>query len=105
MSYELFLEPEVHAQRRDLPGVIRQRIRRQIDALGLDPRPASSQPLDISGLALPESIELRRVRLERRRIVYAINEAERWVWVLAVRRRPPYNYDDLAALLERLPEE
>jgi hypothetical protein len=30
MSYDLFLDPEVHAARRELPGNLRQRVRRAV---------------------------------------------------------------------------
>jgi|GEM_PF-5378431 len=30
-------------------------------------------------------------------------DEEQWVWVLALRRRPPYDYDDLPELIARLP--
>ena len=36
------------------------------------------------------------------RIVYSITESEQVIDVLAVRRRPPYDYGDLTALLEEL---
>lgn len=103
MSYDLFIEPDVHDIRRDLPGHFRQRIRRLIDELGATPRPAGSRALDITGLALPSGVELRRIRLDRWRIVYAVSDAEQWVWLLALRRRPPYSYDDLPELANRLP--
>lgn len=103
MSYDLFLEPEVHDLRRELPGNLRQRIRRLIDELGATPRPAGSRALDITGLSLPSGVELRRIRLDRWRIIYAVNDAEQWVWLLALRRRPPYGYEDLPELTGRLP--
>ena len=43
--------------------------------------------------------ELRRLRLDNWRIVYAITEADKIVDVLAVRKRPPYDYEDLQTLL------
>jgi hypothetical protein len=42
--------------------------------------------------------------LERWRVIYAVNEAEGWVWVLALHRRPPYEYGDLAALASLMQE-
>jgi hypothetical protein len=48
-------------------------------------------------------VQIRRIRLDRWRIVYAVSDAERWVWVLGIYRRPPYNYEDLADLANRLP--
>jgi len=103
MSYDLFLEAEVHAARRELPGNVRQRMRRAIDDLRAMPRPAESRPLDTTGIDLPSGIELRRIRIDRWRIVYAVSDAERWVWLLAIRRRPPYDYEDLPDLASRLP--
>lgn len=32
---------------------------------------------------------------ENWRIIYAVNDNEKWVWVLAIRQRPPYDYEDL----------
>jgi len=37
--------------------------------------------------------------MDRWRLIYAISEADRIVDVLAVRKRPPYDYGDLATLL------
>lgn len=102
MSYELFLEPEVHAARLDLPGQIRQRIRRAIFDLATDPRPANSDELTTDPSAVPPRVDVRRLRLERWRVIYAVNDDEQWVWVLGIYRRPPYNYEDLADLVTRL---
>ena len=46
--------------------------------------------------------ELRRIRLDRWRIIYAIHEDERAIDVIAVRKRPPYDYGDLSQLLTQL---
>ena len=46
--------------------------------------------------------EVRRIRLEGWRIIYAIDEEAKFVAVLAVRKRPPYDYEDLSDLLENL---
>jgi mRNA interferase RelE/StbE len=102
--YALFLDPEVHRARRDLPGAVRQRLRQAFDDLALEPRPPRTQPLDVTDLEVPAGIELRRLRLERWRVIYAVSDAEAWAWVLAVRQRPPYDYEDLAELAARLPE-
>jgi hypothetical protein len=39
------------------------------------------------------------------RIVYAVDEAEQAVGVYAVRRRPPYDYEDLGSFVEGLSDE
>ncbi len=49
-----------------------------------------------------QNIELRRIKLEKWRIIYAVNDVEEWVWVWGVRKRPPYDYDDLADFAESL---
>lgn len=59
-------------------------------------------PLDVTGLDIPPGVELLRLRLKRWRIVYAVNDDESWVWVLGVRRRPPYGYEDLETLVAKL---
>ena len=100
--YHLRLEAEVHTARKQLPGNIRQRIKRAIDSLANEPRPSNSDPLELSEVELPPLAEVRRLRMKPWRIVYAVNDAEGWVWILAVRRRPPYAYEDLNELMNRL---
>jgi mRNA interferase RelE/StbE len=105
MSYDLFLEPEVYAARDKLPGNMRQRMRRAMSALAEHPRPAGSRPLDVSALAVPAAVEIYRLRLEGWRLIYAVNDTDAWVRVLGIYRRPPYNYEDLPDLLERLADD
>jgi mRNA interferase RelE/StbE len=52
-----------------------------------------------SDLDVPPGVELRRIRMDPWRVVYVVSDAEAWVWVLAVRKRPPYDYEDLEELL------
>ncbi len=99
---KVYLEPEVHEARKSLPGNVRHRIKKVIDALADKPRPPESKVLDAEGLDVPRSIELRRIRLDSWRLLYAVNASENWVWVLAVRKRPPYDYKDLQGLVDRL---
>lgn len=102
MSYELFVEPQVHGARRDLPGNVRQRIRRAIAELAHETRPDNSDELDVADLSLPAGVEIRRIRLERWRLIYAVHDTEQWVWVLGLYRRPPYDYQDLIDLIGKL---
>ena len=44
--------------------------------------------------------ELWRLHVDNWRIVYTIHEPEYHVDVLAVRKRPPYDYGDLQELLD-----
>jgi len=100
--YSLWLEPEVYQERTRLPGNIRQRVKREIEHLTELPRPSNSRVLDITGLDIPTGIEVRRIRLQSWRILYAIKDSEGWVWVLAIRQRPPYDYEDLGKIVSKL---
>jgi mRNA interferase RelE/StbE len=94
--YTVYVIPRAWREMKDLPGNMRQRVKRAVDALADDPRPTRSQSLDIAGFER----ELRRIRLDRWRVVYTITDTDRAVDVLAVRKRPPYDYGDLGELLE-----
>ncbi len=80
---------------------MRQRVRKAVEALAENPRPAKSKAPEVPGLPS----EVRRLRLDRWRVVYAITEADEAVDVLAVRKRPPYDYGDLESLLKDYPSE
>lgn len=97
-KYTISVTPEVWREIKALPGHMRQQVKRAVDGLANDPRPPRSKALNV-----PDAdYELRRLRLDRWRIVYAITEEDKWVDVLAVKKRPPYDYGDLAALLEEI---
>jgi mRNA interferase RelE/StbE len=66
------------------------------------PRPPNSKQLDVSG---EEALacEVRRLRINNWRVADLITEEEKAVDVVAVRKRPPYDYGDLAELLGRQP--
>lgn len=100
--YKLFLEPEVHEARTRLPGQVRQRVKQAIDDLADEPRPADSRDMDVTGLDVPADIELRRLRMDAWRILYAVSDGEGWVWVLGIHRRPPYDYEDLTEIAAKL---
>jgi mRNA interferase RelE/StbE len=94
--YTVYITPSAWHEIKDLPGHIRQQVKRAIDALADNPQPPTSQTL-----ALPEELnyDVRRLRLDKWRVVYAITEEDKAVDVLAVRKRPPYDYSDLEKLL------
>ena len=96
--YSVYVIPHAWREMKSLPGRVRHRIRRAVDRLADDPRPARSRQLRVPDLAY----ELHRLRMDRWRIIYAISEEERTVDVLAVRRRPPYDYGDLSELMAEL---
>lgn len=96
--YTVYVTPVALRELRELPGNIRQRARRAIDDLAENPRPAASQQLDLPQV----EASVWRQRMDRWRNVYIITELDRFVDVLAVRRRPPYDYGDIAELLSQL---
>lgn len=98
MIYEVWIPPDVWREIRRLPGHMRQRVKRAINSLKNVPRPPHGKRLEWS----ETDIELWRLRLDRWRVVYLIDEANRWVGILTVRKRPPYDYGDLANLLTKV---
>lgn len=98
----VWTEPSARDEIKGLPGHVRQRVRRMVKALADEPRPSYSRSLAPPvGIDLG-SLELRRLRIEHWRVVYVIDEEWELVTVLAVRRRPPYDYEDLEELLARV---
>lgn len=98
MAYTVFVIPQAWQEMKELPGNMRQRVKREVDQLRDDPRPARSQQLTVE----TTGVVLCRVRLDRWRLVYAISEDTNQIFVLAIRKRPPYNYDDLNHLLKKI---
>jgi mRNA interferase RelE/StbE len=97
--YKVYVTPAAWKEIKGLPGRMRQRVRKAVEAMAENARPAKSKALDVPGLPC----EVRRLRLDRWRIVYAVTEADEVVDVLAVRKRPPYDYGDLESLLKDYP--
>lgn len=100
-SYRVEVDRALRHEIRKLPGNVRQRVMRALQALREKPRPAESIPLDTAKaeLQLVPGSELRRIRIESWRIVYLVEDEDSLVSVLAVRKRPPYQYEDLSELL------
>ncbi len=99
--YKVYVTPAAWKEIKNLPGQMRQRVRKAVDILAEKPRPAKSKALEVPGL----QSEIRRLRLDRWRVIYAITGAEETIDVLAVRKRPPYDYGDLESLLKDYPSE
>lgn len=95
MSYEVWIPPDVWRDVRRLPGHVRQRIKQAINELKNEPCPSYGKRLEWS----ETDVELWRLRLDRWRVVYLIDETDQWIGILTVRKRPPYDYGDLADLL------
>ncbi len=96
--YQVYVTPGASKEIRELPGNVRQRVKRVVTGFAIDPRPAGSKRLDVPDVAY----ELYRLRIENWRIVYAVTDVDGIVDVLAVRKRPPYDYGDLGELLRRM---
>lgn len=96
-QYAVYVLPGEFRTIKRLPGNVRQRIKRAIDGLSDNPRPTGSKQLQVSD-EKELAWELWRLRIDNWRIVYLISEEERTVDVVAVRKRPPYDYGDLAEL-------
>jgi len=89
--YTVYVTPAAWREIKDLPGHMRQRVRRAVD------------PLASKALHLPDlDYDVWRLQPDKWRIVYAIGEAAKAVDVLAARKRPPYDYGDLGRLLARV---
>jgi mRNA interferase RelE/StbE len=101
-SYQVEVSDRVRKEIRLMPGNVRQQALRALRALEQDPRPHTSRPLDVVkvGIALEAEAELRRIRLASWRIVYLVEEEWKLISVLAIRKRPPYQYDDLDKLAQ-----
>ncbi len=98
--YTLYVVPDEFRSIKRLPGNVRQRVRHAIDELADNPRPPRSKQLDVADMEGPAP-EVRRLRIDNWRVVYLVSDDEKTVDVVAVRRRPPYDYGDLAQLLGR----
>lgn len=105
-SYTVYVTPAALDAARHLPGHVRQRVKRAIDDLQTEPRPPGSKALDISDAQQSAGIkvEVRRLRLDKWRVLYTIRETDKLVDVLAIRKRPPYDYGDLGDLLHDITE-
>jgi len=95
-QYTVYITSQAFREVKNLPGNMRQRIKRAIDALGDEPRPPESKQLD-----MPSDVKVLvfRLRLEKWRVLYTLTEMDNAIDVLAVRKRPPYDYGDLEQLL------
>lgn len=97
-QYSVYVVPDEFQAFKKLPGNVRHRIKRAIDDLAENPRPPESKRLDL-GDAEEADNEIWRLRIANWRIVDLITETEKTIDVVAVRKRPPYDYGDLAQLL------
>lgn len=99
-NYTIYVLPSAWKEIKQLPGNMRQRVKKAIDHLASEPRPSKSIALRYAD----DQIELRRLRLDRWRIVYAITDDGiiKVIDILTVRKRPPYDYGNLEELLDEI---
>ena len=90
------LSPLAYNDLKKLPGNARRQVIVAIDGLEVDLRPSNTKRLTIEG----EAREVRRLRLEKWRIIYLVFE-ERPI-ILGIRKRPPYGYDDIQHLVQEV---
>jgi len=100
-SYQVQISERAEKEIRRLPGNFRQRVIRLLHNLEHIPQPVDSIPLDLtdSSIILAADMELRRIRMEVWRILYLIEHDIHLITILTIRKRPPYQYEDLADLL------
>ena len=96
---QIWVEPPAHKEIKRLPAHVQQRIKKLIKTLSSEPRPHHSRQLATDPLP---HLEMRRVRLDNWRVIYVIDVAWDIITILAIRKRPPYDYEDLPEFLERL---
>ncbi len=99
--YTVYVLPGALQEIKRLPGHVRQQVKRIIDNFSTNPRPSGS--IELSNISTSKtSVTLRRFKIEKWRIVYAIDEEILAVDVMTVRQRPPYDYGDLSELLQAI---
>lgn len=89
-GYRLLLHPNIEKQLTGIPKVYARRLADLIRSLKDDPRPVQSKHL---------VGELYRIREGDYRVVYAVFDAERVIFVGKIGRRSEKTYRDLASLL------
>lgn len=87
--YRLRIGKTVKRNVDNLPGHIRQRVRRLITSLANDPRPSEAKELR----DLPDRL---RIVVDGWRVIYRLDEGRREVVILAIRRKTgPETYRDI----------
>ncbi len=90
VSYQISIAPEALDDLRNMPARFRNRTRQLIGDLETDPYPSRSKRL-----RYPLS-HLRRVPLERWRIIYQVDEDEKEVLIIRILRKTgPETYEEL----------
>jgi mRNA-degrading endonuclease RelE of RelBE toxin-antitoxin system len=94
----IYVLPHVVKEIDRLPGNVRQRAREAVITLRQNAEPPNSKRLSFD---LGRGRELWRLKLDAWRIIYLVDREAESLYVVGVRRCPPYQYDDLASLAEQ----
>ena len=78
-SYNLFIKPSAAKELENLPGKVRQKIARKIQALAAEPRPQGTE--NLSGK------NLYRIRQGDYRILYGVEDTARSIVVIRIGHR------------------
>lgn len=87
--YRLVIDDEARKALKRLPGHIRQRIARAVDALKQNPRPADAKALE------DELTGYWRLRIDNYRVIYTIDDEIIVIEVVRVDRRDTKTYTGL----------
>jgi len=90
MRYQVDVPRRIRRQIEDLPGHIRQRVKREIAGLAFDPRP--DHAVELRGILQGRY----KIKLDQYRIVYRIDDMVAVVEVLKAGKKSPGFYDDVA---------
>jgi mRNA interferase RelE/StbE len=95
VGYQIRYTDEARRALPGLPGNYRQRVRREIEALADNPRPAKAVRLR-NGPGRVHSPERYKIVLDKWRIIYRVIEDEKMVRILRIRiKTGPETYQDL----------
>ena len=75
-AYTLYIHPRALQEIKNLPGHVRQRAIRAVDALAEQSRPSGS--VELSAVATPKSkMTLHRLRIDKWRVIYSVDEEDK----------------------------
>ena len=89
MAYRINYTDEARGALRTIPGNYRQRLRRLIESLANEPLPVGAKEL--------RNLPYRyRLRLDRWRVIYRVNDDDMTILILLIRRKEgPETYQDI----------
>jgi len=67
-----------------------------------EPYPSNSVSLNLADATELEDWEVKRIRIDEWRIIYAVSETWCEISILTIQKRPPYDYDNIDELISYL---